>query len=69
MAPSIALEEAAETIEMAVRAKLWRLRGIGKVVARIGRPEAGSHPHPVNFAEVHVEPEDGEDKADHGGNP
>jgi cobalt-zinc-cadmium resistance protein CzcA len=62
MAPSIALEEAAGTTEKAVR-EIMEIEGIGKVVTRIGRPEAGSHPHPVNFAEVHVEPEDGADKA------
>jgi cobalt-zinc-cadmium resistance protein CzcA len=58
MAPSIALEEAGKTIEKAVR-EIMEIEGIDKVVARIGRPEAGSHPHPVNFAEVHVEPEAG----------
>ena len=62
MAPSISLEEAGRTIEKAVR-EIMEIEGIGKVVTRIGRPEAGSHPHPVNFAEVHVEPEDGADKA------
>ncbi len=58
MAPSIALEEAGKTIEKAVR-EIMEIEGIDKVVTRIGRPEAGSHPHPVNFAEVHVEPEAG----------
>lgn len=62
MAPSIALEEAGRTTEKAVR-EIMEIEGIAKVVTRIGRPEAGSHPHPVNFAEVHVEPEDGADKA------
>lgn len=61
MAPSIALEEAGSTTAKAVR-EIMEIQGIGKVVTRIGRPEAGSHPHPVNFAEVHVEPEDGADK-------
>ncbi len=56
MAPSIALEEAGKTIECVVR-EMMKVDGIDKVVTRIGRPEAGSHPHPVNFAEVHVEPE------------
>ena len=32
-------------------------------VTRIGRPEAGSHPHPVNFAEVQVEPKPSGDTA------
>jgi cobalt-zinc-cadmium resistance protein CzcA len=60
MAPSIALEEAGKTSERIVR-ELMEIEGIDKVVTRIGRPEAGSHPHPVNFAEVHVEPEIGAD--------
>jgi len=58
MAPSIALEEAGKTVERVVR-EILEIEGIDKVVTRIGRPEAGSHPHPVNFAEVHVEPKDG----------
>jgi len=58
MAPSIALEEAGETTKRVVR-EILGIEGIDKIVTRIGRPEAGSHPHPVNFAEVHVEPEEG----------
>lgn len=58
MAPSIALEEAGKTAERVVR-EILEIEGIDKIVTRIGRPEAGSHPHPVNFAEVHVEPEEG----------
>jgi cobalt-zinc-cadmium resistance protein CzcA len=27
---------------------------VAETVSRIGRPEAGSHPHPVNYAEIHV---------------
>jgi cobalt-zinc-cadmium resistance protein CzcA len=60
MAPSIALEEASKTTERVVR-EMMEIEGIGEVVTRIGRPEAGSHPHPVNFAEVHIEPEPGAD--------
>ena len=26
-----------------------------EVLSRIGRPEAGSHPHPVNYAEIYIE--------------
>jgi cobalt-zinc-cadmium resistance protein CzcA len=62
MAPSIALEEAGKTTERVVQ-DLLQIKGIKRVVTRIGRPEAGSHPHPVNFAEVHIEPEAGADKA------
>jgi cobalt-zinc-cadmium resistance protein CzcA len=28
---------------------------VKEVISRIGRPEAGSHPHPVNAAEIHIE--------------
>ena len=28
---------------------------VREVVSRVGRPEAGSHPHPVNYAEIHIE--------------
>jgi cobalt-zinc-cadmium resistance protein CzcA len=28
---------------------------VAETVSRIGRPEAGSHPHPVNYAETHIE--------------
>ena len=55
MAPSIALEEAGKTTERIVR-DIMGIEGIDQVVTRVGRPEAGSHPHPVNFAEVHIEP-------------
>jgi cobalt-zinc-cadmium resistance protein CzcA len=34
-----------------------------EAVSRIGRPEAGSHPHPVNTAEIHIELRAGADKA------
>ena len=55
MAPSISLEEAGRTAEKAV-SEIMELDGVAEVVTRIGRPEAGSHPHPVNFAEVQVKP-------------
>ncbi|MEI6892717.1 MAG: CusA/CzcA family heavy metal efflux RND transporter [Pontiella sp.] len=61
MAPSIALEEATRTTETAVR-EMMKIPGVDHIVTRIGRPEAGSHPHPVNFAEVHVEPKDPKDR-------
>ncbi len=54
MAPSISLEKATETIvemEKVIKAH----PEVKEVVSRIGRPEAGSHPHPVNYAEVHIE--------------
>ncbi|VGO21534.1 efflux RND transporter permease subunit [Pontiella sulfatireligans] len=62
MAPSIALEEAERTIKRLTR-ELLEIEGVDEVIARIGRPEAGSHPHPVNFAELHIELEPDADKA------
>ncbi len=28
---------------------------VEETISRVGRPEAGSHPHPVNYAEIHIE--------------
>jgi cobalt-zinc-cadmium resistance protein CzcA len=54
MAPSISLEKGTETI-MDMERKIKRFSEVDETVSRIGRPEAGSHPHPVNYAEVHIE--------------
>ncbi len=54
MAPSISLEKATETI-MSMERKIATFEEVDEVVSRIGRPEAGSHPHPVNTGEVHIE--------------
>lgn len=54
MAPSIALEEAQKTVQR-LNTEIMNIEGICETVAIIGRPEAGSHPHPVNFAMIHVE--------------
>lgn len=53
MAPSISLEKATETVQVLER-KIVRFNEVEEVVSRIGRPETGSHPHPVNYAEVHI---------------
>ncbi len=61
MAPSISLEESEKVIKNIEKMILTHPETVG-TVSRIGRPEAGSHPHPVNFAEIHVElkqPENG----------
>jgi len=53
MAPSIGLtqsERVVRNLETIIR-KHPLVEG---TVSRIGRPEAGSHPHPVNFAEIQV---------------
>ncbi len=61
MAPSIALAEAEKTIGRLTR-EILEIDGVDEVIARIGRPEAGSHPHPVNFSELHIELKPGADK-------
>ncbi len=61
MAPSISLEEAQATMER-VCSRVMEIDGVDTVITRIGRPEAGSHPHPVNFAELHIELLPGADK-------
>ncbi len=54
MAPSISLEQGTELI-MAMEREIMTFDAVDETVSRIGRPEAGSHPHPVNYAEVHIE--------------
>jgi len=54
MAPSISLEKATETI-MRLEKEIIKYSPVHETVSRIGRPEAGSHPHPVNTAEIHVD--------------
>lgn len=54
MAPSISLEKAVETVQKLER-DIVEFDEVSEVVSRIGRPEAGSHPHPVSYAEVHIE--------------
>ncbi len=54
MAPSISLQEATETI-MTLERRILEYDAIEETVSRIGRPEAGSHPHPVNYGEIQIE--------------
>ena len=54
MAPSISLDSAMKTVQI-IEKKLVKTDGVKEIISRIGRPEAGSHPHPVNYAEVHIE--------------
>jgi cobalt-zinc-cadmium resistance protein CzcA len=54
MAPSTSLVQATETI-MSLERKLIIFPEVEQVISRIGRPEAGTHPHPVNYAEIHLE--------------
>ncbi len=53
MAPSISLEKATQTVQVLER-KIAAFDEVEEVVSRIGRPETGSHPHPVNYAEIHI---------------
>lgn len=62
MAPSISLEEAEKTVRR-VTAEIMQVEGIREVVAMIGRPEAGGHPHPINFSMIHVELDQPKEKA------
>ncbi|MBN2008696.1 efflux RND transporter permease subunit [candidate division KSB1 bacterium] len=54
MAPSTSLVQATASVR-SLEKKLIAFPEVKEVISRIGRPEAGSHPHPVNFAEVHIE--------------
>lgn len=54
MAPSISLDEAIETIGR-IETRLMKFQPVDEIISRVGRPEAGSHPHPIHYAEVHVE--------------
>lgn len=54
MAPSIGLGESEKVIRKLEKLVMHN-PAVEGTVTRIGRPEAGSHPHPVNFAEIHVE--------------
>lgn len=53
MAPSISLEEGTKTV-MRIEKMLLTFDEVEETISRIGRPEAGSHPHPVNTAEIQL---------------
>ncbi|MBU1950753.1 MAG: CusA/CzcA family heavy metal efflux RND transporter [Candidatus Eisenbacteria bacterium] len=65
MAPSISLEEGTALI-MKMERVILQFEEVEETVSRVGRPEAGSHPHPVNYAEIHVELKPLKDWKDHG---
>lgn len=52
-APSTSMEEMTRIIGV-FQSKISRHDEVTYVLSRIGRPEAGSHPHPVNSAEIMV---------------
>ena len=53
MAPSISLEKGTELI-MEMEKEIVQFDAVEETISRVGRPEAGSHPHPVNYAEIHI---------------
>lgn len=53
MAPSISLEKATETV-MKLERRIKMFDEVDQTLAKIGRPEAGSHPHPVNSAHIQL---------------
>lgn len=53
MAPSISLEKATETV-MRLERRIKQFDEVDMTLAKIGRPEAGSHPHPVNSAHIQL---------------
>lgn len=53
MAPSQALSDGAAMI-LRLEKMLMAFPEVEETVSRIGRPEAGSHPHPVNTAEIQL---------------
>jgi len=57
MAPSTSLVKATEIVQ-ALERKICLFDEVEETLSRIGRPEAGSHPHPVNYAEIHIELKD-----------
>lgn len=65
MAPSISLDEATETI-MKLEREISEFDEVEQTIAKIGRPEAGSHPHPVNFANIQLSLTDEDTWRDHG---
>ncbi len=52
LAPSASLEQTTETVMALERIILANFDEVTSTISRIGRPEAGSHPHPVNYAMI-----------------
>lgn len=53
MAPSISLKKATETV-MTLERIIIEIDEVEQTIAKIGRPEAGSHPHPINFSHIQI---------------
>jgi cobalt-zinc-cadmium resistance protein CzcA len=54
MAPSTSLEKGTQIVQI-LEKTIKKFQPVEDIISRIGRPEAGSHPHPVNYAEIHIE--------------
>lgn len=54
MPPSISLGKGVDVIQN-LEKRILNFSPVKEVISRIGRPEAGSHPHPINTAEIHIE--------------
>jgi len=55
MAPSISLGKATESVQKLERVVLAEYGdAVKQTISKIGRPEAGSHPHPVNSAHIQM---------------
>ncbi|GAB4280719.1 MAG: CusA/CzcA family heavy metal efflux RND transporter [Candidatus Rifleibacteriota bacterium] len=54
MAPSISLEKAIQQV-MSMESEIIKFPEVRETVSRVGRPEAGTHPHPVNYGEIQIE--------------
>jgi heavy metal efflux system protein len=53
MSPSISLVKATETV-MKLEREILKFDEVESTISKIGRPEAGSHPHPVNFSNIQI---------------
>ncbi|UDQ98683.1 CusA/CzcA family heavy metal efflux RND transporter [Lentisphaerota bacterium WC36G] len=53
MSPAISLEKATEKI-LQLEREVMKYSEVSEVISKTGRPEAGAHPHPVNFSEVYI---------------
>ncbi len=53
MPPSTSLDKATETM-LRLEKKVMTYSEVEQAITKIGRPEAGSHPHPVNFASMQI---------------
>lgn len=54
LTPSTSLVKTTESVMKIERTLLENFKDIEETVAKIGRPEAGSHPHPINYAMIQL---------------